>query len=274
MNPVKPAPDRRDASGADGRVVPPRDRRALLSGCSEEQGRAAPVDPSRAREALHTALESWKKGDTIDALKSGSPPIVAQDFDWMAGHAWSATRSRRRQGRRRQPPHPRHAHPADAAGQGGQEERLLRRRHQPGPHRLPRFQLAGKAMRPTCLDRGTSCLDAEVRPVLFGALSWRPPHGGPPHARHSAEPLSDEEAWSRLPKPEKGGGQPLPSWARGARRRTAAEHRRVPPARSRPADEEPGRSQAPRRDAVGRRPREPLRLRRGLRRGRRPPGRA
>jgi alkylhydroperoxidase family enzyme len=27
-------------------------------------------------------------------------------------------------------------------------------------------------------------------------------------------PLSDEEAWKRLPKPTRGGGQPLPSWAR------------------------------------------------------------
>jgi hypothetical protein len=29
-----------------------------------------------------------------------------------------------------------------------------------------------------------------------------------------AAPLSNEETWQRLPKPEKGSGQPLPSWAR------------------------------------------------------------
>lgn len=57
----------------------------LLPGCSGG-GRAAPVDPSLARETLTTALESWRKGDKIDALKTGSPPIVIQDFDWMAGH--------------------------------------------------------------------------------------------------------------------------------------------------------------------------------------------
>jgi hypothetical protein len=57
----------------------------IVSGCSGGP-RAAPVYPARAREALHTALESWKKGDRIEALKSGSPSIVAQDFDWMAGH--------------------------------------------------------------------------------------------------------------------------------------------------------------------------------------------
>lgn len=59
---------------------------SLLPGCSGGGGSAAPVDPSRAREALNTALESWRKGDKIDALKTGSPPIVVQDFDWMAGH--------------------------------------------------------------------------------------------------------------------------------------------------------------------------------------------
>jgi hypothetical protein len=58
----------------------------LLSGCSGAGPRAAPVDPVRARETLHSTLERWKRGDRIDALKTGSPPIVAQDFDWMAGH--------------------------------------------------------------------------------------------------------------------------------------------------------------------------------------------
>lgn len=56
----------------------------LLSGCSGP-AKSARVEPSRAREALRTALESWKKGEPIESLKSASPPIVAQDFDWMAG---------------------------------------------------------------------------------------------------------------------------------------------------------------------------------------------
>ena len=30
-------------------------------------------------------LDHWKQGDSIDSLKSGSPSIIAQDFDWMAG---------------------------------------------------------------------------------------------------------------------------------------------------------------------------------------------
>lgn len=57
----------------------------LVLGCSGEGRRAAPVDPPRAREALRTVLESWKKGATPDTLKAGTPPIVVQDFDWMAG---------------------------------------------------------------------------------------------------------------------------------------------------------------------------------------------
>ncbi len=59
---------------------------AGLGGCSQGP-RDVPVDRARAHEALKTALESWKKGEKIDALKSASPSIVCQDFDWMAGRA-------------------------------------------------------------------------------------------------------------------------------------------------------------------------------------------
>jgi alkylhydroperoxidase family enzyme len=52
--------------------------------------------------------------------------------------------------------------------------------------------------------------------LLFGAALLAPaavaaPPGG---GDGLAAPLSDLEAWNRLPKPERGGGQPLPSWAR------------------------------------------------------------
>jgi hypothetical protein len=57
---------------------------AMLAGCSATE-RAAPVDASRARDALKTALDGWKKGDTPDVMKDSSPPITVQDFDWMAG---------------------------------------------------------------------------------------------------------------------------------------------------------------------------------------------
>lgn len=57
----------------------------LLAGCSGGGGRAAPVDAPRARETLKAALESWKKGETPASLKEAAPPVVVQDFDWMAG---------------------------------------------------------------------------------------------------------------------------------------------------------------------------------------------
>jgi hypothetical protein len=59
----------------------------LMAGCGQDVvGRASRVDPPRAREALKTVLDGWKKGDTPAGLKSASPSIVVQDFDWMSGH--------------------------------------------------------------------------------------------------------------------------------------------------------------------------------------------
>lgn len=58
----------------------------LAAGCSGSGARAAPVDPARARSALETTLECWKKGDKLETLKTASPPITAQDLDWMAGN--------------------------------------------------------------------------------------------------------------------------------------------------------------------------------------------
>jgi hypothetical protein len=56
----------------------------LFTGCSSKPA-AAPVEPEKARETLRAALDAWKAGRPIDALKNDTPPIVAQDFDWMAG---------------------------------------------------------------------------------------------------------------------------------------------------------------------------------------------
>jgi hypothetical protein len=54
-------------------------------GCTGEGQRAGPVDPPRARQALRTALDHWKKGDRPESLQSATPSIVVQDFDWKAG---------------------------------------------------------------------------------------------------------------------------------------------------------------------------------------------
>jgi hypothetical protein len=57
---------------------------ALLGGCSGSQW-GAPVDADRAREALKTALDAWKKGHTPATLKTSTPAITAQDLDWLGG---------------------------------------------------------------------------------------------------------------------------------------------------------------------------------------------
>lgn len=56
----------------------------LMAGCAETIAPTA-LDPSKAREALKTTLETWKKGDAPDTLKTASPAITAQDLDWLSG---------------------------------------------------------------------------------------------------------------------------------------------------------------------------------------------
>jgi hypothetical protein len=54
------------------------------TGCS---GRKLPpaADPGRAKEALHEALEAWKKGASRDDLKSRTPPIYFNEPQWKQG---------------------------------------------------------------------------------------------------------------------------------------------------------------------------------------------
>ncbi len=54
----------------------------MLSGCSGAAAHA--VDPSRAHDALVTALDHWKAGDDPGSLAS-STPMTVQDFDWQGG---------------------------------------------------------------------------------------------------------------------------------------------------------------------------------------------
>src|SRR3954447_15421637 len=56
---------------------------ALTAGCSGTGYDS--VDRGRAREVLTAALDGWKKGETPETLKGGSPSIVAQDLDWIGG---------------------------------------------------------------------------------------------------------------------------------------------------------------------------------------------
>ncbi len=56
-----------------------------LAGCSTGPKTAAPVEPDRARAALVATLDAWKAGQPITAMPQANPPVVAQDFDWIAG---------------------------------------------------------------------------------------------------------------------------------------------------------------------------------------------
>lgn len=56
---------------------------ALLAagGC---QPAPAMADAARARDALHAALEAWKRGDSPETLKKQPGPIYCNDDDWAA----------------------------------------------------------------------------------------------------------------------------------------------------------------------------------------------
>lgn len=54
-----------------------------LAGCSGPVN--TPVDAVRARDALRTALDSWKRGEKIEQPQSASPPVYVIDPDWQAG---------------------------------------------------------------------------------------------------------------------------------------------------------------------------------------------
>jgi len=57
---------------------------ALVSttGCGKS---ASPDDLNRAREAVQSSLDAWKKGERPEALKQHVPPIQFADDDWKAG---------------------------------------------------------------------------------------------------------------------------------------------------------------------------------------------
>ena len=54
----------------------------LVAGCG---GGRAPADASQGENALRTAFDSWKSGETPESLHKRSPPIYLNDSDWKAG---------------------------------------------------------------------------------------------------------------------------------------------------------------------------------------------
>ena len=57
---------------------------ALLAGCGGSLH--APAEADKGEDALRTALESWKKGNTPQTLQKAQPPIYLNDPEWIAGH--------------------------------------------------------------------------------------------------------------------------------------------------------------------------------------------
>jgi hypothetical protein len=56
----------------------------LLPGCSDPS-RAHAVHEPTARDALKTALDGWKKGETPSSFATASAPMIVQDFEWESG---------------------------------------------------------------------------------------------------------------------------------------------------------------------------------------------
>jgi hypothetical protein len=55
----------------------------LFAGCNSTTN--APVNASKAREHLRTALDSWKAGEPATALRNRAPPIYVIDTEWQSG---------------------------------------------------------------------------------------------------------------------------------------------------------------------------------------------
>ncbi len=54
------------------------------SGC-KSSSEANRVDPTLARSALESVLDSWKRGESIDPWQMNDSQVVVQDLDWKAG---------------------------------------------------------------------------------------------------------------------------------------------------------------------------------------------
>lgn len=57
----------------------------LSGGCGPKLPPVA--DPERAKQALQTALEAWKNGDTIESLTKQTPAIYFNEEVWQRGQS-------------------------------------------------------------------------------------------------------------------------------------------------------------------------------------------
>jgi hypothetical protein len=54
----------------------------FVSGCEHKN---LPVTPDLAKQSLEAALESWKRGESPEALAARTPPVTVGDFAWREG---------------------------------------------------------------------------------------------------------------------------------------------------------------------------------------------
>jgi hypothetical protein len=70
---------------------PPRYRAPLVALCMmiwagcDSTSMPTPPSADAAKQVLDRALTAWKQGETIEAVKKGSPPIEVIDPVWMHG---------------------------------------------------------------------------------------------------------------------------------------------------------------------------------------------
>jgi hypothetical protein len=56
----------------------------LALGCG--RGLPSPASADKGEEAIRTALEAWKQGETPEALQRRSPPLWVNEPEWTAGN--------------------------------------------------------------------------------------------------------------------------------------------------------------------------------------------
>jgi hypothetical protein len=56
----------------------------VCSGCGSTPA-PAPADEGQAKRTLDQALSAWQKGESVEAIKKASPPIVIKDPKWQRG---------------------------------------------------------------------------------------------------------------------------------------------------------------------------------------------
>ncbi|MFO0890892.1 MAG: hypothetical protein U0790_17335 [Isosphaeraceae bacterium] len=56
------------------------------AGCGQTPA-PAPADETQARQTLEKVLAAWQHGQTVEAMKQASPPILVSDPSWQKGES-------------------------------------------------------------------------------------------------------------------------------------------------------------------------------------------